>query len=192
MITPIIYIDFKNPASYLALRPTCALLDELGVTARWLPFGTNEEAIPEQKAEETRGEKHRRVRAIARRETHLLYAGVQGIDMQFLDNPGETDTCLAALALLEENPLPFIRAAFESYWVHGDNLNDEEIVQALWDNTAPGLELDLPTGLGRLAQIREEATEDKVFLTPSYLIGDQVFLGREHLPWIRELMEGSP
>ena len=187
-MTPIVYIDFKNPASYLSLNPTCAMLERLGLSARWLPFSTSEESIPELKTEETRGEQHRRVRALARREAHLLYAGVQGVDIQFRDEPGATDTSLAALALLEENPLPFIRAAFECYWCSDASLDDEATVRTLWKRCVPDRELELAKGRELLGQVRDDAIENRVFHAPTYLVGDQGFLGREHMPWIEALL----
>ena len=186
-----IYIDFKNPASYLALGPTCALLDRLGTRARWLPFCNSEETIPARLEVETRGEQHRRVRALARRQTHLLYADVQRLAMNFRDDPGSTDCALAALALLEDEPLPFIRAAFDSYWVRGDDLDDPGIVKALWDASTDDTLLDLEAGRGALEQIREDAIESRVFMAPSFLLGEQLFLGREHLPWIECLLTGG-
>ncbi len=187
-MTPIIYLDFKNPASYLALNPTCATLERLGLSARWLPFSTSEETIPERKEQETRGEQHRRVRSLARREAHQLYAGVQGVEMQFRAEPGSTDSCLAALALLEKDPLPFIRAAFACYWTGDANLDDEATVRKLWERCVPDQALDLEKGRELLAQIRDDAIENRVFHAPTYLVGDQVFLGREHLPWMEALL----
>ncbi len=187
-----IYIDFKNPASYLALNPTCALLRRLDIEARWLPFHTNEETVPERKAEETRGDSHRRVRALARRRTHLLYAQVQGLEMQFRTDPGSTEACLAALAFLteglSEDPARFIRAAFTAYWLQGADLDDPATVAALWAEHVPGHKLELQQGRAALARIREDAIAHKVFHAPTYLLGDQLFLGREHLPWIEKLL----
>ncbi len=189
---PTIYIDFKNPASYLALHPTCAVLERLGMKARWLPFHTSEETLPERKPGETRGEAHRRVRAGARRRTHLLYADIQGIEMQFRDDPGSTVTSLAALACfdkeVDEDPLPFIRAAFEGYWVRGEDLDDAATVAALWNESTARRPLNLEQGREALAQIRDAAIEQKVFHAPTYLVGDQVFIGREHLPWMESLL----
>ena len=66
-----IYVDFKCPASCLALDPVLALTAETGIDARWLPFSTRPFTIPAEKPDETVGERHRRVRAIARRDVHL-------------------------------------------------------------------------------------------------------------------------
>jgi 2-hydroxychromene-2-carboxylate isomerase len=190
-MTPTIYIDFRNPASYLAMQPTCALLERLQLEARWLPFRTSEETIPAAGDEETRGKQHRRVRALARRRTHLLYANVQNVEMRFRDLPGSSDCSLAALALLEDEPLPFMRAAFRAYWTSDANLDDEATVRVLWQQTMPARELDLAAGRERLEVIRQGALEQKVFHAPTYLVGDQLFLGREHLPWVEALLSAT-
>ena len=34
----IVYIDYKSPYAYLAVAPTCAMADELGIEIDWRPF----------------------------------------------------------------------------------------------------------------------------------------------------------
>src|SRR5579872_466335 len=34
----IVYIDYKSPYAYLAIAPTCAMADELGIAIDWRPF----------------------------------------------------------------------------------------------------------------------------------------------------------
>ena len=58
-----IFIDFKSPAAYLALKPTQALLQDLDMTARWRPFRVRERDVPQIAEHETIGDAHRRVRA---------------------------------------------------------------------------------------------------------------------------------
>ena len=53
-------IDFKSPASCLALEPTLALARETGVEIDWLPFSVRRFSIPEEQANETVGERPRR------------------------------------------------------------------------------------------------------------------------------------
>ena len=35
---PIVYVDYKSPYAYLAMEPTYALEDELGIEIDWRPF----------------------------------------------------------------------------------------------------------------------------------------------------------
>ena len=182
-----IYIDFKSAASYLALNPTLALIEETGIEARWLPFSSRPFTIPEEIPDETVGERHRRVRAIAQRDAHLHYAAVQKIELQFSNNPKGSETALAALAVLDSDPVPFIRSAFKAYWADEADLGDENIVAELLQNC--GCETpNWSNAMAALQAIRENAEEQKVFETPTFLIEDQIFLGREHLPWIRSII----
>ncbi len=126
-----IYIDFKSPAACLAMAPTFALAQRLGQTFEYLPFRSPQWPIPEQKSEETKGETHRRVRALARRDMHLKYAALQGTEMNFREEPGETDMALAALLYAQPSPEAFMQTALAAYWAGPQNLNDASVVEAL-------------------------------------------------------------
>ena len=183
-----IYVDFKCPGSCLALEPVLSLIADTGVEARWLPFSTRPFTVPADKPYETVGERHRRVRAIARRDVHLHYAGVQGRTMHFAERPHGSDTALAALAAIEGDPVPFIHAAFTAYWEEGADLDNPGVVASLCakcDLETP----DFGGGAEKRDTIRDNALDLGVFDTPSFMIADQLFLGREHLPWIRSLIE---
>ena len=78
-----LYIDFKCPASYLALKPTLAVSEQLGVPIGWHPMRSYQSPLMDEKPHEEVGERHRRVRALARQKTHQLYAQVQNLPLQF-------------------------------------------------------------------------------------------------------------
>lgn len=183
-------IDFKSPASCLALEPTLDLARETGVQIEWLPFSVRPFLIPEQKAEETVGERHRRVRALSQRDTWLHYAAVQGRDMHFAETPAGSDAALVALASIDGDPVPFIRAAFAAYWNEQADLDDETVVAALLTSVQKPVP-DPQLASEKLLLIRTRAEEDGIFESPSYIIADQLFVGREHLPWIRSLIEAA-
>ncbi|QTD54968.1 DsbA family protein [Parasphingorhabdus cellanae] len=182
-----LYIDFKSAASYLALEPTLELARETGISIDWRPFSVRPFSVPVEQDEETVGERHRRVRAAAQRDVHLHYAAVQGRNMHFADTPAGSDAALAALAVMEGDPVPFIRAAFTAYWSKQADLADEAVVETLLRSV--GIDgPDWQKAKAEMASIRSKAEESGIFETPSYLIADQLFLGREHLPWIRSLI----
>lgn len=185
-----VFIDFKSPASFLALEPTLALASETGVHIDWLPYSVRPFSIPEEKADENVGQRHRRVRAIAQRDTHLHYAKVQGREMHFSQTPAGSEAALAAMAGLDGDPVPFIRAAFAAYWTEQADLGDEAVVAALLSSVQTSLPGPQSAG-EKLVSIRSGAEESGVFESPSYVIADQLFVGREHLPWIRSLIEAG-
>ncbi len=183
-----IYIDFKAPAAYLALKPTLAFLEEVGVAGEWRPFVTQQQPVPAEAPDEDRGATHRRVRALARQRTHLHYADVQGVTMHFPAGnfPGCT-LALAAMTLLSE-PVPFIEAAFASYWTLGEDLDDPAVVTRLLNEVNANAALDSLDVDALPESWREVALEDGVVDVPAYVVGDQLFVGREHLPWLRTLV----
>jgi len=34
-----------------------------------------------------------------------------------------------------------------------------------------------------------QAEENGIFTSPTYVVNEQIFVGREHLPWISELLQ---
>ena len=44
----------------------------------------------------------------------------------------------------------------------------------------------------KLVSIRARAEQSGIFESPSYVIADQLFVGREHLPWIGSLIAAAP
>ena len=189
-----LYIDFKCPASYLALKPTLALSEQLGVPIGWHPMRSYQSPLMDEKPHEEVGQRHRRVRALARQKTHQLYAQVQNLPLNFRNPPTNTDMALAALCLLGErgdNPLPFITAAFEAYWTGDADLNDARTVAALSGAPAFPDDDDGDGARARLEAALRKAEENGIFTSPTYVVSEQIFVGREHLPWIRELLQSA-
>lgn len=184
----IIYIDFNSPASYLAFQPTIELINRVKVAVRWRPFRTVLQPIPEKVANETAGQSHRRTRAISRQTTHKHYAKLQGIDLCFRDSPGKTDLALGVLAQLSDSPETYIRQAFQAYWHENKDLNDLETVNKIIESSGHIGLVQNSTTQSSLTEAMREAEELKVIDAPAYIVHDQLFIGREHLPWIEEIL----
>lgn len=182
-----VYIDFKSPAAYLALKPTLYFASRLSLPLDWRPFQTVERDVPKLGKEETVGESHRRVRAASQRSLAIKYAGHQGIDLKFPPHPGVTDLALGVLAELEGEPLSFIQAAFEAYWQDHSDLNDPAIVRDIIAASGVVYTGDLNTAHESLELALQQAEEVGIVGAPAYVIDEQIFVGREHLPWIEEI-----
>lgn len=184
-----LYIDFKCPASYLAVAPTIELAQKHGASIGWQPRRARIEPIPIARADETVSESHRRVRAVQRRQTHLHYAEVQGIEMAFRDEAGESDVALAALQAVTGDRTAFVRRCFDSYWVEGEDLDDIATVQRLLAECDVGIAVNLPDDAkAAIDDWQQRLGQDGIFMTPTYLVAGQLFVGREHLPWIEYLL----
>ena len=182
-----VYLDFKSPGAYLAMAPTLALADRLQLSIDWRPFRAVERDVPKLGKEETVGESHRRVRAASQRALAIKYAAHQGIDLRFPNQPGETDLALGVLAKIERDPTPFIHGAFNAYWHAHANLNDMAVVHALLRESGVAYQGSLAHARDDLEAAQERAEEAGIVGAPAYVISEQIFVGREHLPWVEEL-----
>ena len=182
-----VYLDFKSPAAYLALNPTLSLIDRLGLEANWKSFRTVERDVPKLGKEETVGESHRRVRAASQRALAITYAKHQGIELKFPEKLGASDLALGALTAISGDPLAFIRAAFEAYWQDHADLDDPQVVERLIQTSGAELTVDLSQCRDLLETALDQAEEAGIVGAPAYVIAEQIFVGREHLPWIGEI-----
>jgi 2-hydroxychromene-2-carboxylate isomerase len=120
---------------------------------------------------------------------HEKYATIQGIPLNFRDDPGQTDIALAALLHVSGDPTAFIAAAFRAYWVENLDLNDATVVTGLLNQNGYDVSgFDQHALLDELDSQQISAEELGVVDAPAFVLGGQVFIGREHMPWLRELL----
>jgi 2-hydroxychromene-2-carboxylate isomerase len=190
-------IDFKSPSAYLAIAPTVALARQLGVAIDWQPL-----LVPPRKddaagsSHNDRGARHRRIRADYIQRDFIRYAAGRDLTLRGLNR--RTDSSLAAIGLLwtrhASAPLAqaYVERVFERYWREKLDLQNEAALIALL------AELSVPTagfadyarGEGRqeLERVQSELIKSGLFEVPSYLLGGEVYVGRQHLPLIRALL----
>jgi 2-hydroxychromene-2-carboxylate isomerase len=180
-------IDFKSPQSYLAVAPTLALAARLGVAIDWQPKLTASlKRPPPAGADEDRGTRHRRLRAaylagdLARYAPHPLD-----------DVHANFDAGIAAMGILwlrERAPArvdDYVQRTFARYWRDGLAIDLEGVHRVMADaGMDAGGFADYVRGAGSAAlQACERALGSLgVVGTPTYLLADEPFLGRQHLP----------
>ncbi len=184
--------DFTNAASLLAFKPTCALADELGVNVDWLPFPTESRGVPAQKPDETVSDRHARVRAEYYARDAARYARGQGIEMS--RDGAEVDSKLACSGCLVANRHGVGRAYTErvlfDFWANRLDIKDGEAIASVLATL--GVDgFDAESGASELAAHQKALGERGVFNIPTYLVADQLFVGRQHLPMIRWLLTGE-
>lgn len=192
-------IDFKSPNAYLAIGPTCALAEELGVAVDWQPFLVAPWKMPLSPSPgDDRGTRHRRFRAEYLECDVTRYAADRGLAMRGLYR--QTDSTLAAIGLLWAQrggpslAREYVESVFEGYWREQLDIEDERAVRALLaEINAPvsGFETFVKGG-GRaeLERVQSKLRKAGVFDVPTYRLNDDVFLGRQHLPLIRCFWSG--
>ena len=183
--------DFTSAASLLAFEPACALADDLGVAIDWLPFPTQTRAPAPARENETVSERHLRVRAEYVVRDTARYARAQGIELD-RDAQG-VDSALACSGCLWANHHGVGRAYVEytllPFWAGRLDIEDHAAIAGVLAHLgAPGFAGCDP---GELAAHQAALEERGVFNVPTFLVAEQQFVGRQHLPMIRWLLTGQ-
>ena len=184
--------DYTDVASLLAFEPTCALADELHVQVEWLPFPGAVRTPPRPVAgDETVGQRHTRVRAGYFARDAARYAAWRGIELnRDADGVDSTLACAGGLwAARHGVARDYTRHVLTEFWAGRLDIEDAGALAAVLDRH------DAP-GFGRfdcaapLAAHRAATAARGVFNVPAYLVDEEIFVGRGHLPMIRWLLNG--
>lgn len=182
-------IDFNSPQSYLAIAPTLAMAKGLGIAIAWRPFiGTPSKFVA---ASDDRATRHRQIRSAYLERDVIRYADARGLRLTRLHD--RQDPTLAAIGLLwaqrHNVAQAYLERVFSGYWEGRLNIDDLSAINTLLTSLgAPrdGFD-DFADGAGRdeLAAVQTDLRARGVFDAPSYIVEDDVFFGRQHLPLIR-------
>ena len=182
-------VDIKSPECYLALSPTRALARDLDIDIDWLPIVTP----PRRPAPEgdDRGSRHKRHRVAYRQRDLARYAAAAGLTLR--DPERGPDSSLVGAAMLAAKAHSaralhaFLDLAFERYWKVELDIEDAgAVAAALREIGVP----DAPAASGSFAALQESLAAAGLFDAPAYLVDEEVFFGRAHLPMIRWILEG--
>jgi 2-hydroxychromene-2-carboxylate isomerase len=193
-------IDFASPRAYLASGPTCALAEQLGIEIDWEPFLVElRKQPPAPLKAEDRGMRHRAIRADYVERDLARYLADRGVVVRDLGK--QANSRLAAIALLwlkrESKQLvsSYVQNVFEGYWRGELDIENESALRGVLEKIGAPL-LGYETfvrgeGVAALDRVRSGLLNAGVFDVPAYVIAGEVFVGREHLPLIRERLASS-
>lgn len=183
--------DFTSVASLLAVKPTRQLAAELGVPVTWLPFPTPSRPATPQRDEETVGERHARVRAEYVAQDAARYARAQSVALA-RDATGVDGTVANAGCLWANRHgvgEGYVERVIYPFWANELDIEDASSIAAiLAELGVPGFDAH---ALGSELESHAAALAARgVFSVPTYLVAEQLFIGRAHLPMIRWLLGG--
>jgi 2-hydroxychromene-2-carboxylate isomerase len=195
-------VDFKQPQSYLAVQPTIDLAEELGVEVDWLPAQVPPLATPSApSASDDRGARHLRLRAHYFEQDLHRYAEARGLSL--CDVHRTPDSSLAAKGLLwakqcaaSAGPDPvqgYVARIFERYWRGELDLEDRAAIGGVLDEVGlDGAAFDPEAMQADFDRSQQRLRDAGVIGAPAYLVEDDLFIGRQHLPMVRWLLAGKP
>lgn len=201
----IVYVDIKSPYAFVAIRPTLALEAELGVEFDWRPLTLN---IPsylgsaEKKAGKVVASKgrsqntwnairysYRDARRYAERQG-LTLKGTEKIWDSSLPNIG----ILWVMQTARDRLGAYFEAVYPPFWRRELDIEDIGVVEdclrragieatgfAAFAN-GPGLDLH--------DSLQPQFHSKGIYGVPTYVLGEDILFGREHIPYIRWALNG--
>lgn len=200
-----VYIDLKSPYAFIAIEPTRAMARSLGVAIDWRPFtldipsylgsakldrrGRVEEAdrTPQQwsgvRYAYRDARRYAALRGKTLRGTEKIWdSSLAGIAMLWAKRPGA--------AFLDR----FLDAAYPAFWRRELDIEDPGVLEGVLASV--GVDVggfrDWAEGAGRAEHdaLNLAAFDAGVFGVPTYLVADEMWFGREHLPRVAWLLRG--
>ena len=199
-----VYIDLKSPYAYIAIDPTRAMAERLGVTVDWRPFTLD---IPSYLGSAKLAKDGKTVASADR--TPQQWSGVK---YSYRDArrygalTGKTvrgtvkiwDSSLAGIAMLWAKRQGafdrFVDAAYPPFWRRELDIEDLAVLEDVLARA--GVETvgfdEWASGEGRRLHDESNAAAFAagVYGVPTYLVEDEMWFGREHLPRIQWILEG--
>jgi 2-hydroxychromene-2-carboxylate isomerase len=212
-----VILDIRYPQAYHALGPAMDFARRRRLSINWLPLSVSTLKAPEalgidereregeregERAREARSVRHRRFRALQIAREIEVYAEAQGLWLRDFYRAGDSSAFnLGWLWMRQhhgERLEDYLREAFRAYWAVEFDPAIEVEVSTLVDSLAGNgnsngeafrswSQREGPVVLEKLA---EDLKAQGVFGVPSYLVEDEIFLGRQHLPMIDWVLDG--
>lgn len=194
-------LDVRHPFAYLALRPAIELGREMGIEINWVPVVgqvLNPPSTP--RPDDDRSILHRRHRANMIAREIAIYAEAQGLVLKepYRDGPAAAANLawLWMRAYARDRLEPFLEDVFQRYWALNldvDSLDEVAPLLAAHDNDAAAFRTWASSeGNAAADALETELTAAGINQAPTYLVEDELFRGRQHLPMIRWILEGRP
>lgn len=182
--------DFTSAQCYLALQPTFDLAQELLTPVELLPYQVMSKLSRVRSERETVGERHMRVRDEYRTMDLARYANFRGIQLNGDPLADSTNALLASQGLDREERNRFAFQVFQDFWSGELDLSDRSALTRIMREVEVSEYDWTKSSHEALSRTRESLEQENVFNVPTYLVDDQVFQGRQHLPMIHWLLNG--
>jgi len=201
----IVYVDVKSPYAFVAIRPTLALEAELGLQFDWRPLtldipsylGSAKKKDGKVVASEGRSRRtwnairysYRDARRYAERQG-LILKGTEKIWESSLPNIG----ILWVTKHARERLPNYLEAVYPPFWRRELDIEDIHAVEACLEQagvSAAGFS-EFAAGAGRRLhdELQPQFHAHGIYGVPTYVLGDDILFGREHIPYIRWALTG--
>lgn len=201
----IVYVDIKSPYAFVAIKPTLALEAELGLQFDWRPLtlnipsylGSAEKKDGQVVSSSGRGKRtwnairysYRDARRYAERQGYML-KGTEKI----------WDSSIASIGLLwvtrmaRERMAAYFDAVYPPFWRRELDIEDVAVVEHCLAEASVPIEgfRAFAVGEGRALhdELQAQFHPNGIYGVPTYVLGDEILFGREHIPYLRWALSG--
>ena len=201
----IVYLDFKSPYAYLAKDPTWQLEEDFGIEIDWRPLTLNIPSFLGSARVNDAG------KVVEQNRTPRQWQGVRYAYMDakryarlkdiVLYGPKKIwDSSLASIGMLwmretgRRELHSYMDIVYERFWKRDLDIEDAQVVADVVAEAGGDRDgyLEYLNGAGRQAHDELQASLHPagIFGVPTYVVGGEVYFGREHLPMVRWLLGG--
>jgi len=199
-----VYIDLKSPYAYLAIEPSRAMARSVGAPIDWRPFTLDIPSYLGSAKLDAKGRVETSQRS-AEQWSGVRYAYMDA--RRYANLTGKTvrgtvkiwDSSFAGISMLWAKRSgrldAYLDAVYPRFWRRELDIEDVSVLEAALRDT--GVEIDgfraYAAGPGRAEHDALNATAfgAGVFGVPTYLVGEEMWFGREHLPRVAWLLSGA-
>ena len=200
----IVYLDFKSPYAYLAKDPTRQLEQDYGIAIDWRPLTLN---IPSYLGSAKVNDAGK---VVEENRTPRQWQGVRHAYMDakryarlkdiVLYGPKKIwDSSLAGIGMLwtradRDVQQRYMDLVYERFWRRELDIEDAGVIAAAvaeaGGDDAGYLAYLAGEGRQRHDELQAALHPAGIFGVPTYVVADEIFFGREHLPMVRWLLGG--
>jgi len=202
-----VYIDFKSPYAFIAKDPTYQLEQEFGIEIDWYPLtlnigsylGTAKKDDSGAVVESNRSPKQWLAVKYAYKDARR-YAELRGLTLKGTQKIW--DSSLAAIGLLWAKPQGreqlkrYTDITYDRFWKRELDIEDPVVIVALLQEAGCKVHgfIEYLEGEGRVRhdELQDEILDRGYYGVPTYVIDEEVYFGRQHLPRVRWHLQGKP
>jgi 2-hydroxychromene-2-carboxylate isomerase len=201
-----VYIDFKSPYAYLAVDPTRRMAQQLDIPINWLPFVLDIPSYLGSARLDKSGEvaEHSRSKEQWSGVKYAYYDCRRYANLRSLTIRGTVkiwDTNLAAIGMLwarrqgDEILQRYIDGIYVPFWKRELDVENIAVVEGVLGDAGAAVNGFKSFARGEGAEknqlMQQNAFGQGIFGVPTYVLADDIYFGREHLPRIRWQLEGE-
>jgi 2-hydroxychromene-2-carboxylate isomerase len=201
----IVYLDFKSPYAYLAKDPTYALENRYGIEIDWRPLTLNIGSyLGTAKVDDTgkvvEAKRTNRQWAAVKYAYHDAKRYARLRDLTLLGPRQIWDSSPGSIGMLwakqqgREVLHHYMDLVFERFWRREFEIDNPDVVAAAISE-AGGDAAGFPKFFAGEGRARHDALQDAlhpagIYGVPTYVINEEPFFGREHLPYVHWQLAG--